>query len=200
MFGPVVALALNLTPAAPGLALRPLDLSPSCVTVATRAMPLPDSPGPVLEQRANCGGTAMTIQIEVFSPRSTAAPVNAARRRVTHMPDAEDVSEGPLTTASGEPILPWRLFRANQPAFVAAAGLWIEGEPAAPGMAMRLRMARDSVTGVNYPPVLVTITPVADWPHVDPRRRAELERQLRDLFQAHPGIGDQIRAMASGGG
>ena len=196
--GPAIALGLNQTPAATGITLRPLDLSPSCVTIGTQEVPPSASPGRVIEQRVDCGGTLMNVEIEVFSPRSTAAPINAERRRLTRLPDADDLSEGPVTGANGDAVRPWRLIRANQPAFVAAAGLWIDGQPMVPGMTMRLGMARSSVTGTSYAPVLVVVTPLVDWTQVDLRRRTELERQVSDVLEAHREIGDQVRAMAKG--
>jgi exosortase A len=194
--GPAAALALNQASAAPDVALRPLDLAPSCVTTGTRTMPQADVTGQAIEQRAECGGTLLNVTIEAFSPRSTAAPVNAEQRRLTRLPDAEDLSESPLTIRAGNVLRPWRLIRANQPAYVAASGLWIDGQPTSPGITMRIGMARDSLTGVSAAPVLVVITPVVDWSRIDMRRRAELERQIADLLEAHREIGDQVRAVA----
>jgi exosortase A len=188
---PAIALGLDHAATAPELALTPLDLSPSCVTTGDGV-----SSGRTIIQHVTCGGTAMTIEIEVFSPRSTAAAFNAERRRLTRPPEADDMTEAPMTTRAGDKVPGWRVIEASQPAFVAAAGLWIEGEPATPGVAMRLKMARDSFAGGSYSPVLVIIAPVADWPRVDARRKVELERQISDLVAAHPGIGDQIRLTA----
>jgi hypothetical protein len=106
------------------------------------------------------------------------------------------MSESPVIGAAGNPLPGWRLVRASDPVFVAAAGLWIDGQPTTPGMAMRLRMARTSLSGASYAPVLIVITPVADWVHVDPRQRPNLESQLSGLLEAHPEIGDQVRALA----
>jgi hypothetical protein len=63
-------------------------------------------------------------------------------------------------------------------------------------MRMRLHMAKTSVIGVKYAPVLVTITPVADWRHVDLAQQHGLERRIAAVLEAHPNIGDQIRAAA----
>ena len=82
----------------------------------------------------------MTVEIEVFSPHSTAAPVNGERRRLTRYPDAEDTSEASMLTRSGGPMPGWRFVRASDPPFFAAAGLWIDGRPTTPGLAMRLRV------------------------------------------------------------
>jgi hypothetical protein len=148
-------------------------------------------------QRVSCGDTVMTIEIVVFASRATAAPVNAERRHLTRAPDADDLSEAPVLTKSGAALPGWRFVHADSPGFfVAAAGLWVDGEPAEPGLRMRWHMATSSVTGVTYAPVLVTITPVADWQHVDVARQHRLEGQIAALLEAHPDIGDQVRKIA----
>jgi hypothetical protein len=166
------------------MALRPLDLSPSCVT----AGPVGAS-GRAFIQRVTCGGIPMAIEIEVFPPRSTAAAVIAERRHLTHGADRNDVSDMPLRTPAGEKVAGWRLIRGAQPAYLAAAGMWIDGKPMTPGLAMRVRMAWDSVSGGPVSPAVVVITPVADWPLVDARRSGELEHQISELLEAHPEIG-----------
>lgn len=196
--GPVIVLVLNQASAMPNVVLKPLDLAPSCVDQGTPSMPAAGVAGRAIVQRVTCGGIAMNIEIEVFSPRSTAAPVNAERRHLTRLPDADDISEAPLETRAGARLPGWRFIRANDPAFVATAGLWIDGQPTTPGMAMRLRMARTSVTSVSYAPVLIIITPVADWAHVDARQRQDLEHRIADLLEARPDLGDQVRALAAG--
>jgi exosortase A len=195
--GPVVVTGLSRAAAMPEAALRPLDLAPTCVNQGAPSIPAAGSPGRATVQSVSCDGTAMNVEIELFSSRSTAAPVNAERRRLTRSPDADDVSEAPVLTKSGAALPGWRYVRADSPEFfVTAAGLWVDGEPATPGMRMRLQMAKTSVAGTTYAPVLVIITPVADWHRVDVARQHGLQRQIAALLEAHPEIGDQIRAMA----
>jgi hypothetical protein len=107
------------------------------------------------------------------------------------------VSEVALTAASGASLPPWRLIRANEPAYLAVAGVWIDGKPTAPGMAMRLGMARTSVFGGAAAPVVVVITPVEDWAKIDMRKKQALELQLAGLLEAHPEIGARVQAMAA---
>jgi exosortase A len=191
-FGPGIVLGLDLSAAVPEMALRPLDLSPSCVAAGSAG-----ATGRTFLQRVTCGGMPMTIEIEVFPPRSTAAAVNAERRHLTHGPDRNDVSDMPLRTSAGEKLEGWRLIRATQPAYLAAAAMWIDGKPMTPGLAMRVRMAWDSVSGGPVSPAVVVITPVADWPLVDARRSGELEQQISELLEAHPEIGGEVRAMVA---
>jgi exosortase A len=195
--GPVFVLGLNRASAMPEAALQPLNLAPTCVNQGTPAIPAAGSVGRAIIQRVSCGNTVMTIEIEVFASRSTAAPVNAERRHLTRAPDADDLSEAPVLTSSGAALPGWRFIRADSPGFfVAAAGLWIDGEPAAPGLRMRWHMAKGSVTGVTHAPVLVTVTPVADWREVDVAHQHQLQRQIAAVLEVHPEIGDQIRRIA----
>jgi exosortase A len=193
--GPIIVLGLDHASAAPVLALKPLDLSPSCINQGAPAMQ-PSAPGRSIIQRVDCGGTPMTVEMEVFAPRSTAAPVNAQRRRLTLPEKADDISEAPLVAAGGQTLSPWRVIRANEPAFVAVAGVWINGTPTTPGMTMRLDMARSSVLGGADAPVLVTIIPVEEWEKVDMRQKATLEHKIAAIIEAQPGIGGQIEAIA----
>jgi exosortase A len=198
--GPVVVLGLNQASAMPEATLRPLDLTPSCVNQAAPAIPAAGSTGRAIVQLASCEGTMMNIEIEVFASRSTAAAVNTERRHLMRIPDADDLSESPVRTKSGATLPGWRFVLASSPGyFVAAAGVWIDGEPANPGLQMRLHMAKNSVTGVTYAPVLVTITPVADWHNVDIAHQQRLQRQIAALLEAHPEVGDHIRAIAKAG-
>jgi exosortase/archaeosortase family protein len=193
--GPVIVLGLDQASAAPELALKPLDLAPSCVNQGPPSMQ-PFAPGRSIIQRVDCGGTPMTVEMEVFAPRSTAAPINQQRRRLTLPEKADDLSEAPLLMG-GTPLPPWRVVRANEPSFVAVAGVWIDGAPTTPGMTMRLNMARSSVFGGADAPVLVTIIPVvADWEKVDMRQKAALERKLAAIIEAQPGIEGQVEAIA----
>lgn len=193
--GPIVVAGLNQASAMPEAALQPLDLAPSCVNEGAPAIPAWGSVGRAIVQRVRCGTTEMNVEVEVFASRSTAGPVNAERRHLTRSPDGDDVSEMPVLTKSGTALPGWRFIRADSPGFfVTTAGMWIDGRPATPGLRMRLLMAKNSLTGVNHAPVLVTITPVADWSQVDASRQQELQRQIAALLEAHPDIGDQIRA------
>jgi exosortase A len=193
---PVFVMGLNHASAMPDMALKPLDLAPSCVNQGAPVAPATGSPGRAIVQRVTCNNTVMNIEVELFSPRSTAGPVNAERRRLTRLPDAEDLTESPLVTRAGGALPGWRFITAEDPAFVTAAGLWIDGKPTTPGVAMRLQMARTSVTGGSLAPVLVIITPVANWKALDIRQRQNLERQIATLLETHPEISDQILALA----
>ena len=196
--GPLAVLGLDRAAAAPIAAPRPLDLSPACQTAGASTAPSGGMAGSTIVQRVRCGTDLLEIRVDVFSPRSTAAPINAERRRLSRHPEADDTTESPVTDQSSDPARAWRLVRSNLPAFIAAAGMWIDGEPAQPGLSTRLSMARTSVTGGGAAPVLVTIVPIVDWARVDQREKRELENRVTVFLRSHPEIGDQVRAIAQG--
>jgi hypothetical protein len=88
--------------------------------------------------------------------------------------------------------------RGSDPSYLAAAGLWIDGKPMPPGIAMRLDMARSSVFGGASAPVLVVITPAADWKHIDMKQKTALENRIAAVLEGRGGVGDQVRAIANG--
>jgi hypothetical protein len=180
----------------PDIALRPLDLAPTCVNQGAPTGPDANAPGRTILQHVSCDGIPMTVEVEVFSPRSTAGPISAERRHLTRLGGAEDWSEAPVNATNGDQLRPWRVIRGSDPARVSVAGLWINGEPAAASMATRLAMARDSVFGGAAAPVLVVISPVADWAHVDMREKKALENRIAAALEARPEIGGQVRKIA----
>jgi exosortase A len=198
--GPAIVLGLNQAAAAPDTAPKPLNLSPSCLSIGEPA-PMAASPlGHAVSQRMDCGGIQVTLVVEVFSPRSTAAAINAERRRLSRPQGADDITETPLPSAAGDGQRAWRLIRANEPAFIALAGMWIDGEPPPrSGLQMRLEMARTSVAGTTFAPVLITMTPVTDWGRIGMREKERTTDQLMAVIRENPGIGDQVRAIAAAG-
>ncbi len=199
--GPVAVFGLDLAAAAPKVAPVPLSLAPSCLNLGDPAAVASNPLGRAISQRMDCGGIKMTIHIEVFSPRSTAAPINAERRRMTRPPDAVDATDTAISDGSDRTRNAWHLIRADEPGFVALAGMWIDGKPASPGMAMRLEMAGTSLSGGSFDPVLIVIAPDADGNRLDraPRGQAELRilaDRMLELVRDHPEIGDRVRALA----
>ncbi len=77
--GPAIVLGLSQASAMPEMALKPFDLTPSCV--AYGAPTTPDAVGRAIVQRITCGRTAMMVEIgSVSRPpppprRSTASAV-----------------------------------------------------------------------------------------------------------------------------
>jgi hypothetical protein len=129
----------------------------------------------------------MTVSWAAFMPRSTAAPVMAERRRMVSKALTEGLAESWLDSADGAPTA-WRIMHSDDPAYVIAAAIWIDGSPVRPGLAMRLRMALNSLFGSAYAPLVVTVTPVTNW---ETRNGVELraaESSVAQFLQAHPDI------------
>ncbi len=192
--GPLAVAGFNAPPSIAAGVLRPIDLGPACVASGP-ASPIPGAEDTALSQRVVCGGLPLTVRVDVFSRRATAAPINTARRRLTRAPDADDITETPLADEAGASAHGWRLVRSNKPAFVAATALWIDGERTLPGMALRLKLARTSLTGLSQNPVLVTLTPAVDWAGVDVNRRKDIENRLSRIAGTAQTVDAQTRAI-----
>ena len=57
----------------------------------------------------------------------------------------------------------WRIMSSDDPAFTIAVAIWVDGKPVRPGLAMRARMAMNSLFGSRFAPMVVTVTPAVDW-------------------------------------
>ena len=193
---PLVAAGLNRSVKAPAALSAPLDPGLACINLPVPQQRALGTPGRLTWQQVACGPAVFDVKVEVFSPRTTAGPVMAERRRLSRIPDAEDAVEDWLPgTAPGAPRV-WRVIRSAQPAMVIAIGLWIDGEPARIGLPMRLRMAWSSLTGTRLEPVLVTVTPMVDWSHLAPNERQRAEKNLTEFLLSHADFATQVRALA----
>jgi exosortase len=194
---PVVAVALNRSVVAPADAVVQLEPGVGCINLPVPQQIAVGTPGRLSSQQVACGPALFNLKVEVFSPRTTAGPVMAERRRLTRMPDAEDVAEDWLVRADGDSPHVWRILRASQPAMAMAAGIWIGGEPAQVGLTTRLHMALTSLTGSRFAPVLVTVAPAVDWSRLSPLERLRAEKNLSEFLLSHPELAAQVKAMAA---
>ena len=70
------------------------------------------------------------------------------------------------------------------------------GEPVRPGLAMRMRMALNSLIGSSCAPMVVTVTPVVDW---EARNGSELraaEDALPHFLLTHPRLDGTVAALS----
>jgi exosortase A len=183
---PLVAAGLASAAAAP---VSPPPRIPMGADCSVQPAPPPEGGGTaVRSQTVACpGGLPMTVSWAAFMPRSTAAPVMAERRRMVSKALTEGLAESWLDSADGAPTA-WRIMHSDDPAYVIAAAIWIDGSPVRPGLAMRLRMALNSLFGSAYAPLVVTVTPVTNW---ETRNGVELraaESSVAQFLQAHPDI------------
>jgi exosortase A len=155
---PAVAAGLSMAAAVPVTAPIRIGAGPTCLV-----QPLAPMEGmAVRRERVLCGPVPVDISWAVFSPRSTAGPVMAARRRMVAGALTEGLQEAWLAPSKGG-LSAWRIMKSSDPAYAIAAAIWIDGKPVRPGLMMRLRMALNSLAGSAYAPMVVTVTPVVDW-------------------------------------
>lgn len=171
-----------------------VDPGSGCLTVSDTKTPPAERW--VRTQRVVCGNVVVDLAWEAFSPRATAAPVMAERRRLCLRAETEGLQEAWLDTVSGPPST-WRLMRSNEPAFITAVSVWVDGKPVQPGLAMRARMALNSLLGSAYAPLVMTVTPVADWNKLPPAEREAKEASLSAFLLSHPDLAAQVGALTA---
>lgn len=196
---PAVADALNRT-ATPDMASAIPLLEPTSVCKAEPAPPTEGlgTPGRAFVQRFDCGRGVLTLTIEVFSPRSPASQLLAERRRLTDMDGAEDIQSTELNLPNA-PQGAWHMIAAAEATYVAAASLWIEGQPAQLGLMGRAQQAWRSVVGSQWAPVLVVVRAKRDprLPEIAGRQQAAAD--VETFLRSQPQLARLI-AIAGGAG
>lgn len=155
-----------------------------------------DTPGRVVAQRIDCGGGPVTLTVEVFSPRSTAARLVAEQRRLTGGFEGEDVETHSLSVPNA-PQGAWRLMEDMKSGRVVATSLWIDGQPAQLGLSTRARQAWRSVFGGRLRPVLMVVTADLVIPPRDMVASREAASLIVAFLQAQPALSDQVNRLAS---
>jgi exosortase A len=136
--GPVLASWLDMRAQA--------DASEDADRAARLAAGLVIPPGCMPESKApgrrgiSCDGVRLDVQVRVFSGRSGPAVLRAWREAAD--PGGAD---DPVTTWRETPGTRWRVVTTREPEGTRAAALWLDGVPAPDGMALRLRLARDTL-------------------------------------------------------
>jgi hypothetical protein len=90
----------------------------------------------------------------------------------------------------------WRLVFTAEPARVTAAALWVDGKPATGGLAGRLAMARDSLAGSAYAPMLVTVAMQFPRPQLSSNDEQYAQRLIRAFLMAQGKLSEQISQLA----
>ncbi len=144
-------------------------------------------------QRVTCGETVLAMRWQALSPRSTAAAVMAARRRMTRAVESEGLSQAWLGTASA-----WLIMQSNDPVATLGVAVWVDGKPVRPGLRMRVRMAIDSLFGSAHAPLVMTVTPVVDWRRLSLVERQAVDAGLVGFLGGHPGL-DRVVGGLTGG-
>jgi exosortase A len=162
-----------------------IPIGPGCSVLAEAASD-PAKPG-VRTERVTCGDLRVNLAWQAFSPTVTAGPVMAARRRLARAAESESLSESWLAGSDGAGS-GWRIMQSNDPAYVLAVGIWIDGRPVRPGMAMRAHMALNSLFGTTHAPMVVTVTPAVDWDGLRPGAVKAVQAKLEAFLVSHPGL------------
>jgi exosortase A len=138
----------------------------------------------VRTQRIACDGVAMDMTWEAFSPRITAAPLMGERRRLVARVETEGLQENWLQPGDGTSSA-WRIMSSDDPVFTIAVAVWVDGKPVRPGLAMRARMAMNSLFGSAFAPMVVTVTPAVDWDSLRGNERKQAEASLGAFLLQH---------------
>lgn len=190
--GPAMTAGLAMA-AGPALTPTTIPVGPGCVI----------QPGTIAEtsvvhtQRVSCGGVSMDMAWAAFSPRTTAGPLMAERRRLAATAiTAEDFSQSWLNAGDGTTSA-WQIMSAMDPGYIVAVAVWVEGKPVRPGLKMRLRMALDSLLGSRYAPMVVAVSPVVDWDKGAAATMSAAEASLTRFLISHPSLDVTIGTLAA---
>lgn len=185
------AIATSLTGVTPAQIASPsmIDAGAGC------AGPARDDMSGLRTMRVVCDGVAMDISWRAFSPRITAAPLMSERRRLVSRAASEGLQENWLEIADGTPS-PWRIMVSTEPAFAIGVSIWIDGRPIRPGLAMRARMALNSVLGSDFMPMLVTVTPAVTWDTLNLIQRREAALSVSAFLLLHSDLDRTIGLMS----
>lgn len=147
-------------------------------------------------QRVVCNDVAMDMTWEAFAPRITAAPLMAERRRLVKRADTEGLQQDWLQTGNDTQST-WLIMSSNDPAFIIAVAVWVDGKPVRPGLAMRARMAIDSLFGSAFAPMVVTVTPAVNWDTLKPVERAGVMATLPAFLIQQRYIDQTVAALSA---
>jgi hypothetical protein len=192
------AVAAGLTTYADGAAAASVTV-PSRIEIAGNCLVqalTPADGGATQTERVLCGAVAVDVSWVAFSPRSTAAPVMAARRRLVANALNEGLQEDWLETSDGS-ASPWRVMTSHEPAYSVAVAVWVDGKPVRPGLTMRLRMALNSLAGSAYAPMVVAVTPVVDWETRNGLELRAAQEALPQFLVSHPELAQTVGAVSA---
>jgi hypothetical protein len=186
---PTVAAGLTTATASGARVPDFIDPGPGCTVRVTP--PEPTNRSNLRSERVVCGGVAMDVSWAAFSPRITAAPLMAERRRLALRAETEGLQENWLDTGNGTPSA-WRIMHSTDPQYMIAVAMWVDGKPARPGLIMRGGMALNSVFGSSFVPMVVTVTPAVDWDALSAEQTNIAGSALPAFLLRNPGLNKTI--------
>jgi hypothetical protein len=150
----------------------------------------------VATQRFVCPVGELTATVQAFPPRSNPARVITAQRLATGEAGGNDDTVVSSLQVPGMEPANWHLVLTSEPARVTATALWIDGKPATGGLAGRLAMARDSLAGSTYAPMLVTVTMQLPRQQMSSNDEQFAQRVIRAFLAAQGKFSEQITQLA----
>ena len=189
--GPAAAWALNRAATPVQLLAAPAFRAPPGCTPAGEDRPSPSSAA----QRFACGPVQVIATLAVFPPRSTSQALQAAQRRLTGEIGAEEVETSSLAAGRPEPRT-WRLTETTKPEQATALAAWVDGRPAAGGLAGRVQQARNSISRAELAPVMVAVSATSAPASAGAGERARARATLRDFIDAQTGLQDEVDRAA----
>ena len=196
---PALAMQLDRAGGPVTAAIPPLMFGPDCADVPVDTPARLDVPGSLVTRRIACDGLVFDVRLDVLGSHSTAAPVLAAARRLSAVPNPDNDEE--VTTETEWLPMPagaqrlWLLTRTTRPGPMIATAIWVDGQPATGGLATRERLAWTSLTGARIAPVVIAVTPELDHVRLTPAARDAIRRRLIALL-AQADLGSQIEGIA----
>ena len=149
----------------------------------------------VVVQQFACAAGRLTVTVQAFPPRSNPARLITAERAATGEIGGGEPVVSNLTVPDIQPST-WRLVFASDPRRLTAAALWIDGKPAVGGLAGRIAMARNSLVGSAYAPLLVSITMQFPYPQVTESEVQQGQRLIAAFLTAQSSFSDQMVRLA----
>ena len=181
------------------LAESPVTLPPPNFATVRGCWPVsiaPVTPAPgIALQNFTCTTGRMTVTVQAFPPRTNSARVIAAERAVTG--DAGDEAFISTLQVPGGVPENWRLVIPADRTRATVAALWIDGKPSSGGLARRIAMARDSLAGSAFAPVLVSISTQLPHPQAANGEDQRALETMRAFLMSQPKFSEQIAELAS---
>ena len=161
------------------------------------AAPLPAGAGESV--RFNCPQGVLTGTVQTFVPRTNPYAITEARRALTGEMAAEEVTTDTLRIPA---IVPsdWRFTVASSPSgtIITAIAVLIDGAPAKGGMAGRIALARNSILGTPYRPVLLSIALRSPRPQIAPEEDRQLRQFMGTFLQVQSNLPTETARIAAG--
>ncbi|HEX4172064.1 MAG TPA: exosortase A [Acetobacteraceae bacterium] len=183
--GPTTAMQLDRRSGPDSIVAMPrLNPASEC---ASHPMPLTmafGAPGQMIVQQFDCEQGPVTLAIEVFPPRSTAAQLAAEQRRLAGGMVWEDVETHPIPVSGGS----WRLRKVLKPPYVVATSIWVDGRTASLDLMVRVRQAWHSIRGGSSRPVLMVLIADSNLPRGDTVDAEQTAARLVGFVRTHPAL------------